>query len=401
MVECKCTNCGSVLSVSSDKDAAICEFCGSAFVVDKAINNYNISNNITAEVVNIIGTSSADFQIRAGVLVKYNGAETDVIVPSTVTHIGQKAFKGCVGLRSVVLPDSVTTICEEAFKECKGLTTITIPDSVIDIEYEAFADCTSLTSVRLPQKLTAISTGLFMGCSKLKSLTIPDTVVSICPNAFQYCYELSDINFPAKLNYIGNMAFNLCTSLDKINLPDTFTSLGYDDPYAFGGGLCGSSITEFTIPAGVTKILPNTFRNCDELFSITIHDNVKEFAEDALVGCDNLKVICASEQWKKAHWNIHPLLESYAPKKKGCYVATAVYGSYDCPQVWTLRRYRDYTLQKSYAGRCFVRLYYAVSPFLVEKLGDKAFFKRFCKKILDKITRRLNTKGYSQAPYND
>ena len=39
----------------------------------------------------------------------------------------------------------------------------------------------------------------------------------------------------------------------------------------------------------------------------------------------------------------------------GCYVATAVYGSYDCPQVWTLRRYRDYTLAETWYGRAFIR----------------------------------------------
>ena len=44
----------------------------------------------------------------------------------------------------------------------------------------------------------------------------------------------------------------------------------------------------------------------------------------------------------------------------GCYVATAVYGSYDCPQVWTLRRYRDYTLAETWHGRAFIRTYYAI-----------------------------------------
>lgn len=38
----------------------------------------------------------------------------------------------------------------------------------------------------------------------------------------------------------------------------------------------------------------------------------------------------------------------------GCYVATAVYGSYDCPQVWTLRRFRDYTLAETWYGRAFI-----------------------------------------------
>ena len=57
------------------------------------------------------------------------------------------------------------------------------------------------------------------------------------------------------------------------------------------------------------------------------------------------------------------------PPKAGCYVATAVYGSYDCPQVWTLRRFRDHTLAASWYGRSFIRAYYAISPTLVKWLS--------------------------------
>ena len=53
LVECKCTNCGAVLKVDKDKDAAICEFCQTPFIVQKAINNYNTINNISDSVVNI------------------------------------------------------------------------------------------------------------------------------------------------------------------------------------------------------------------------------------------------------------------------------------------------------------------------------------------------------------
>ena len=52
----------------------------------------------------------------------------------------------------------------------------------------------------------------------------------------------------------------------------------------------------------------------------------------------------------------------------GCYIATAVYGTYDCPELWVLRRFRDYGLRKSIIGTAFVRFYYAVSPRLVRRL---------------------------------
>lgn len=57
-------------------------------------------------------------------------------------------------------------------------------------------------------------------------------------------------------------------------------------------------------------------------------------------------------------------------KSGGCYVATAVYGSYDCPEVWTLRRFRDSTLASTWYGLLFTKTYYAVSPTLVRWFGD-------------------------------
>ena len=60
----------------------------------------------------------------------------------------------------------------------------------------------------------------------------------------------------------------------------------------------------------------------------------------------------------------------------GCYVATAVYGSYNCPQVWTLRRYRDYTLAETWHGRAFIKTYYAISPTLVKWFGHTEWFKK-------------------------
>lgn len=89
------------------------------------------------------------------------------------------------------------------------------------------------------------------------------------------------------------------------------------------------------------------------------------------------------------------------PANAGCYVATAVYGSYDCPQVWTLRRYRDDTLAKTWYGRAFVRTYYAVSPTLVKWFGETAWFKKLWRGKLDNMVRRLNAEGYENTPYRD
>lgn len=109
----------------------------------------------------------------------------------------------------------------------------------------------------------------------------------------------------------------------------------------------------------------------------------------------------------KYHEKIKEIDPSYeipqrpTPKSGGCYVATAVYGSYDCPQVWTLRRFRDDTLAKSFFGRLFIYLYYAISPTLVEWFGETDWFKNMWRGKLDKMVKNLQSKGVESTPYED
>ena len=77
------------------------------------------------------------------------------------------------------------------------------------------------------------------------------------------------------------------------------------------------------------------------------------------------------------------------PAKSGCYVATAVYGSYDCPQVWTLRCYRDDVLAKTWYGKAFIQLYYAVSPTIVRWFGKAVWFNGIFKSLLDNLIEKL------------
>jgi len=87
--------------------------------------------------------------------------------------------------------------------------------------------------------------------------------------------------------------------------------------------------------------------------------------------------------------------------KGGCYIATAVYGSYDCAEVWTLRRFRDDYLSKRIWGRCFIKAYYHISPKLVDVFGDSKVFTKIFKKPLDKMVERLNRKGIENTYYED
>ena len=96
--------------------------------------------------------------------------------------------------------------------------------------------------------------------------------------------------------------------------------------------------------------------------------------------------------------------ELFPPENEGCggcYIATCVYGSYDCPQVWTLRRFRDQTLAATWFGRAFIRVYYAVSPSLVKWFGDTVWFEKIWRGRLDRLVGKLHDKGVEDSPYQD
>jgi hypothetical protein len=86
---------------------------------------------------------------------------------------------------------------------------------------------------------------------------------------------------------------------------------------------------------------------------------------------------------------------------QGCYIATCVYGSYDCPEVWTLRRFRDQSLRNSWLGRVFIKVYYATSPTLVRWFGGMESFRTFNRRILDIMVSNLIRKGFENKPYLD
>ena len=114
--------------------------------------------------------------------------------------------------------------------------------------------------------------------------------------------------------------------------------------------------------------------------------------------------------WDKLRETVHaelrksnPENEALKPKSSSgcCYVATAVYGSYDCPEVWTLRRYRDYDLAETWYGRAFIKIYYLISPKLVKYFGHAKWFRTFWKAKLDRLISVLEEKGFDSTPYED
>lgn len=81
----------------------------------------------------------------------------------------------------------------------------------------------------------------------------------------------------------------------------------------------------------------------------------------------------------------------------GCYIATAVYGSYDAPEVMVLREFRDVRLRRTVLGRTLIATYYALSPSLARRLPRHKMLSARIRRMLDIVVHRLRSKDGNRA----
>ena len=182
---------------------------------------------------------------------------SEIVIPSSVTSIGDGAFSCCHSLSEIVIPSSVTSIGDHAFSGCSSLKYISIPKSVIGlngnpfVEWKGKLECLSpnfvyeddilfnkdksriisfrnqnVESYVIPSSVTSIGKGAFTGCYSLSEIVIPSSVTSIGDGAFSFCRSLSEIVIPSSVTSIGDWAFSNCDSLSEIVIPSSVTSIG-------------------------------------------------------------------------------------------------------------------------------------------------------------------------------
>ena len=224
------------------------------------------------------------YSVKEGTRIICNYAFSDcsslsnIVIPDSVTDIGDYVFFHCRSLSNIVIPDSVTDIGEGAFSDCRSLSNIVIPDSVTDIGKSAFSGCSSLSNIVIPDSVTDIGDDAFFHCSSLSNIVIPDSVTDIGEGAFLYCSSLSNIVIPNSVTDIGDYAFSYCSSLSNIVIPDSVTDIGN-----FAFSRC-CSLSEIVIPSSVTSIGKGAFYNCK------FPDNLKQ----ELISRFGDKVFCLS-----------------------------------------------------------------------------------------------------------
>ncbi len=204
--------------------------------------------------------NAEDFEITDGVLVKYNGRDTEVAIPAGVTAIGDRAFFN------------------------SRVQSVTVPAGVVSIGESAFESCSSLSSISLPAGLTEIKDLAFRECGKLEAVALPEGLAHIGEEALAHCPLLSSIAFPSTLTSIGDYAFTDSAALASASLPDSVASLGV-------GVFSGCPLLEsVTLPQNLTVLPKETFQGCASLEAITLSAHVAEIGENAFQGCQNLKI---------------------------------------------------------------------------------------------------------------
>jgi len=233
-----------------------------------------------------------------------------VEMSASIQEIGTLAFRSCRKLAKVTLGSGVQTVGASAFQYCIGLTGLNLTNCMA-LGDSAFRDCTLLSSINWGTKLDKIGAHAFRSCTSLVRVNLPSPLTNIGVAAFAHCTALTNVVLPESLSYLGGEAFYNAAALERLEINSrsltaagvwthasdrgagVFSGAGSASGgfYAVFGpevtaipanlfltaslnsnGMKGydyAHVTYAFIPANVTTIGENAFRNCRDMSRIT------------------------------------------------------------------------------------------------------------------------------------
>ena len=239
----------------------------------------------------------------------------EVVLPLSVTSIGNSVFFRCGNLCKITIPSSITSIGKWAFSYCKNLCKITIPSGVTNIGESVFKNCSNLREIILPSSVTSIGKEAFLGCNSLREIKVGesnkvyrsiDSVLYTKDLKTIICYPKGKENekfvIPSGVTSIGDGAFRGCSNLQEINIPPSVISIG-NEAFSWCKKLC-----EITLPSSVTSIGDEIFSGCKNLQEIKVAKNNRGYkAIDGVLYTKDLRTIICYPEGKKDEKFVIPL----------------------------------------------------------------------------------------------
>lgn len=177
---------------------------------------------------------------------------SEISIPEHVEFIGDGAFAGCKSLKiDLELPESLTKVERYAF-DGSGITSLVWPSSLTEVGDDAFRFCDNLRSIEIKAPLKVFPNLFFnwLDNSAIESVVMPDTIEEIASGALSSFIKLKSIKLPSSLKIIGQGAFSECTGLKEIELPE---SLKIIEDGAFGSGSIRTIINHSDLQIGFKK----------------------------------------------------------------------------------------------------------------------------------------------------
>lgn len=451
-VTAKCPHCDALIEVDPEQEAANCQKCNKPFVVKKAIDSYNsdigyvFSNTDNMDkakcsehdalIVKCIALAVSDdikkeFEMFKGVpgITDMLQKKTDNVEIKLNYYNNSNKTISSVKMYVVPLNDNDEIVPSPNGEENELTVTINIqlaPYSLLIQENGYFYQETnwknsSITKVRINRLVVHYQDGTMVSIpgdqvtydsnisnnidrsSDNDTNTIPEgsdeVIVKFCTSGYYDGVEWKNSNCVGGVSVKYNLYNNSNKTIKYIWMEVMPENAVGDVVSCSATGACARTITitgpiaQHTTSAKGNgyQYIPTVMWYNASISKIQINKLTIEYMDGTKLQIPGNKV------------TVNPNINSSSDSGSsgGCYIATSIYGSYDCPAVWTLRRYRDYSLAKSWYGRFFIHSYYAISPIVVKLFGDKRWFKSTGQKKLDRWVDRLQSKGYESTPYND